>query len=211
MITQSVTLTIWQFKLSLEKARVNTRSRWYIVFQLWVMHFMKQDCQALILLSRNQCQEAKNSKQNTSSPCYYYKALELLGYNQVKWFSHGEAANKCTLHNPVKGCFSQMAEHCRNYHTMKLTPSPYAGGIFLKSVPPSFSSNAGLQNRDLRHLQIRCCCLNDKIMVKLARQIPSRRSNFERDKASEWGHSGGPGIWDLLMYSGSNIWFFEIF
>ena len=73
-------------------------------------------------------------KQNVSSPYYYYKALELLTCNQVKRFSSGEANNKYTLHNPVKECFSQKAEHCRgvNFHKAKLTPYPHVGGICFK-------------------------------------------------------------------------------
>lgn len=86
-----------------------------------------------------------------------------------------------------------MAEHCRNYHKTKLTPSPSCRRDLLEVC-----TSVLLQQ----------CCINSKPMAKLPKEVSgteeatlkeTRQVHSLREPQSD------PGIWAVLMYLGSNI------
>lgn len=115
------------------------------------MHFSLANRAAFSdLLSRNQGEESKISK-TFFLHIATAKHLSCSLCNQGVQFSCGKTDNKWTLHNPVKECFSQTAEHCSgvNCQKGKLTPFRHVEEICFNSVSLSFSSKARRQNQDI--------------------------------------------------------------
>lgn len=134
MITQSVTMTIWQFQSILKEARVAHVSNEMLYSSMaWYTSLHETGLPTLTLLGRNQREESK-----------IIRKTFLLCITTRKHLNHWHVVGRQIINKLNKIMFftdGWALQGCELSHT-KLTPSPYVGGICFSSVPQSFSSNA---------------------------------------------------------------------